>query len=197
METSGNAESPLSVDPGALGDEFERTGRIDYRCCQSDNSGNTTCGEFQGVSNVESTPFGEKGKRSTPIGRPYRRGDGRRRGPRPLIRQERYQRAIQRLVTLQEWYAVCRSMLEIAKNPSNRQAVAAATWISDRTAGPIMRQMQVDVMKQVTIEDRRLLLHERLQEILPATSSPVPQLPVPDDAASMPDAPSTSESTGE
>ena len=56
-------------------------------------------------------------------------------------------------------------MLVIAKHPTHRLAVSAATWISDRVAGPVAQRVLLDVVVADSIEDRRQAAMARFAEL--------------------------------
>jgi hypothetical protein len=57
-------------------------------------------------------------------------------------------------------------MYRIATDEKSRQAVAAASWISDRVMGPLAQQIALDVTSGgESIEDKRQRLYARAAEM--------------------------------
>lgn len=127
------------------------------------------------------------------IGRPFRSGDGRKRGPQSFAELRRvHTRFIVKQVTREDWRRMTRNLVEIASDPKNRQAVAAFNTLADRCLGAVAQAMQLDVTSGgESLEDRRQRILARLAElgmsapgVLPAIST----LAVADAPCVVPDA---------
>jgi hypothetical protein len=91
------------------------------------------------------------------------------------LRQLRQVRAhfVVRFLNRRRWRAICTSMYEIAANPANRQAVAAASWLSDRGMGPVAQQLQIEqVNLDLSPQEKRNALLARLEELKEASTQP-------------------------
>jgi len=102
------------------------------------------------------------------IGVPFRSGDDPRRAvnPRKLNPRIKYAAQVRRIIKRAEWRAVVRTMYRIATDEKSRQAVAAASWISDRVMGPLAQQIALDVTSGgESIEDKRQRLYARAAEM--------------------------------
>ena len=129
-------------------------------------SDDTTNGDRTANSDELITPPAHTEKSSQTAGLiPYRKGDGRKRGPRPLEQRRRYQAAFAKIVTRMEWERTILTMLRISQDDKNRQAVAAATWISDRICGPVAQQIMLTEVAAITQEEKAQYLRARLFEL--------------------------------
>ena len=93
----------------------------------------------------------------------------------PTVAQRRQIRAdyVLRVVKHHHWQAIILNMVGIASDPHNRQAVAAATWISDRIAGPVGQHVTIDDSRADSPELRAQALRARLAELGLAGPQPV------------------------
>ena len=119
---------------------------------------------------VTTPPSSETSESANPINPQYRglrpfsstHQPTRRRTP---SLQLRYRRLVWKLVNRKEWTATIRNMLSISQS-GDRQAVAAAGFIRDMTAGPVAQQIALDVTAGgENIEERRQRLYARAAEM--------------------------------
>lgn len=120
----------------------------------------------------------DKGKQSNPNftanGR-FAPGNQLQRGKSVAAKRNLRAQFVLKCVRRSEWRRIVKTMVAIATDEKNRQAVAAATWISDRIAGPIAQQHLIEsVNVDLSPEDKRICLQTRLAELglLPQQTTP-------------------------
>jgi hypothetical protein len=107
-----------------------------------------------------------------PIGRPFQKGNNCGKGIRIANKRSVRAQYVLKIVRRCEWRKIIRSMVAIATDPKNRQAVAAAIWISDRIAGPVAQQVIIDDQASLSQEQRRIELLARVAEVFAPPADP-------------------------